>query len=381
MRRRLAAIAAGLLAAVLLAAVSVRGLRLAAERQFAQRLGPLVPTGYSRPAPKSEENAARYFLAACNRLNLSGEELQFLAGCDPSADQLDPRLLRLVAKNEAALRLAWQGALLPESFYGLDYGEGFQAELPDLPKLVSLGKLLYLQARRDGGEPGGGVLPLQALGTLADSLQGEPGLSPFSAGLSLERWQLWALAQLLRTGPRSVSQVQALMRSLSRVDLPSQFPRVVGLEEASLRLALGPPRNAWSFLAEDWGRFRSARSALALARLAEVPTSQWKEKLRQEEDTYRFRLLATLAQAQGVQASRLAGYAALAVVSHRAQHGKLPAGLAVVPAALRPNPFTGQALALQPQPAAVTVPDGETLWHELALATPPPPFTLALPGG
>lgn len=381
MRRRLLAMAAGLLVAFLLAAVSLRGLRLTAERQFTQRLGPLVPTGYSRPAPKSDENAARYFLAACNRLNLSGEELRLLASCDPSADEPDPRLWRLVAKNEAALRLAWQGALLPESFYGLDYGEGFQAELPDLPKLVSLGKLLYLQARRDGGEPGRAVLPLQALGTLAGSLQGEPGLSPFLAGLSLERWQLWGLAQLLHTGPRLASQVQALIRSLSPVDLSHQFPRVVGLEEASLRLALGPPRNAWSFLAEDWSRFRSARSALALAGLAEAPTSQWKEKLRHAEDNYRFRLLATLAQAQGVQASRLAVNAALAVVSHRAEHGKLPSSLAVVPAALRPNPFTGQALALQPQPAAVIVPDGERLWHELALPNPPPPFTLALPEG
>lgn len=366
----------GLLVALLM---GLRWARVRAEREFAQRLGPLLPAAYSRPPVKTDSNAARYFLAACGKLQLSGEEAKLLGSLDPRSLPLpSPSLERLLAKNQPALRLALPGALLPESFYGLDYTSGFQARLPDLPQLVSLGKLLYLQAHLRRGDLASAVASLQALGKLAESLQKEPGLTPFLAGLALERWQLWGLAQLLQGGPLPKAKAEELARSLSSVTMEGQFPAVVGLEEASLRQALERGKSWLSFGAEDWWRWRGARQALALARLAAEPTIRWQGLFRRGEDD-QLRLLFALAQGQGVQASRQLVAGALELAASGAEEGEQQGSWEKLPQAQGKNPFTGTPVVFQPLEGVLLLPEAEKLWEQLQLPLPPPPFALSLP--
>ncbi|MCS7182103.1 MAG: hypothetical protein NZ869_03220 [Thermoanaerobaculum sp.] len=375
----------GALVLAALAVVCSLGLytwRVWLEGEFVRRLGPLEPAAYTRPPVRSEANAARYFLAAAGRLRLSAAEGQLLAqwAGEPT---LAPgaALAALVARNEAALRLARQGAGLEESFYGLDYSLGFRAQLPDLPQLVSLGRLLLLEARlaRERGEQATMAAALAALGSLAGSLQREPGLMPHLAGLGLERLQLSELVQLLADGRLAPARV-AQLRQVIVGDEPLQiFARVVGLEEASLRQSLPPREGFWEFWATEYWRAVSARKALRLASLAQRPGTSWARQVNWEElDNHQARLLTTLALAQGVRALRVAVTAALVCARHQGEHGDLPASLAVVPEALKPNPFTGQPLAYSPEEGVIAVPGAANLWQELRLPPPVPPFTLQL---
>jgi len=370
---------------LLVAGVAIGALRLArvaAEDRFARQLGPLSPAAYTRGSVKSEANAARFFLAACRKLELSAEDVRVLQACDPAASEPpSPRLGQLVAAQEPALRLAAQGALLWESFYGLDYSEGFRASLPDLPQLAALGKLLYLQARWETsrGSFARASAALQALGSLAASLEQEPGLAPHLAGLSLERWQLWGLAHTLAAKPLPRGRAAELAQGLSPVDLAAQFPKVVGLEEASLRQAVGYRGGVGSFLAEDWARWRGASRALALAQLAAKPAAAWAETLASPGvSNHEARLLATLAQGQGVLAARKLLAAALACAEHRAQHGSLPESLGVLPGAGQGEPFAGKLLSYDPAAGRLEVPEGRSLWAKLKLPLPPPPFAVTL---
>mgnify|MGYP001149803082 CR=1 FL=1 len=373
------------LASLLVAGVAIGALRLfrlAAEGRFVRELGPLEPALYTRPNVKTENNAARFFLAACRKLELAPAEATLLQACDP-ADPAppSPRLGQLVASNEPALRLAAHGAFTWESFYGLDYSDGFQARLPDLPQLVVLGKLLYFQARwelhRD--RVARAATALQALGSLAASLELEAGLGPHLAGLTLERWQLWGLVHTLAEKPLPRGRALELARGLSPVDLTAQFPRVVGLEEASLRQATPWRTGPGSFLAEDWSRWRGASRALSLGRLPAKPAAVWAGKLKDPRlPNHEARLLSTLAQAQGVLAARRLVAAALACAEHREEHGSWPKTLGVLPASAQPEPFTGELLFYDPGAGRLEVPGGVSLWRKLKLPQPPPPFAVAL---
>jgi hypothetical protein len=231
-------LALALLALTVLALGALRSARVWAERQFEKELGSLEPAAYTRPAVKTDDNAARYFLAAVGKLRVEEEETKLLAAwaLHPE-DPADGRLSALVAKNEPALRLAKQGAGLFSSFYGLDYASGFHAALPDLPQLVTLGRLLGLEARlaRERGETGRMVSALSALASLAASLESEPGITVFHAGVSLERLQLAELALALEDPRLPTAKLAQLRDAFSPVALEEVFRRVVGLEEASLR--------------------------------------------------------------------------------------------------------------------------------------------------
>lgn len=375
--------ALGLLGAVALVFAGVRVARVAVEGQFVKSLGPLEPAAYTRPPVKAEANAARYFLAAAGKLTLTPEEAKALAAANPVGFEGSlPAVEGLLARNDGALRLAKEGAGLWQSYYGLDYSAGLQTRLADMPQLVLLGRLLALEAqlataRRETGRL---AKALSALGSLAASLEQEPGLTVFAAGLTLERWQLALLGQAASNSGLSRVRVASLVPVLSPINLPALFPRVVALEEASLRHALPEPSGLGQVLATDYLRLRSARHALQLAGMARQPCARWASSLSWSElDNHSARLLSVLAQAQGVTAARSLVRAALAASRHYAEHGALPLSLAVVPEASTPNPFTGEPLAFRRDEGVLEVPHGEELWRQLALPAPPPPFSVSLP--
>lgn len=374
--------AVGLFLAALGTTATLRAARVWAERQFLAQLGSLDPSGYTRPPVKTEANAARYFLAASGRLRLEPEEAQLLATWAASPKAVDGRLVAVLAKNEVALRLARQGAGLFQSFYGLDYAAGFRTALPDLPQLLNLGRLLAVEAAlaRERGEVTRVGSSLAALAALAASLEAEPGLTVFHAGLGLERLGLGELARALEDPRLPRGRLAQLRDVFSPVEVERVFRHVVGLEEACLRQELPAQGGLSALWAGDFWRWRSAQKALDLAALASQPTSRWAEARRwQELSNHEVRLLLTLAQAQGTRASRVAVAAGLLCVRHQGEHGTLPPTLAVLPEALKPNRFTGLPLAYQPASGALAVPGGEELWGGLRLPPPPPPFTLRVP--
>ncbi|MFN3412509.1 MAG: hypothetical protein ACK42L_00410 [Thermoanaerobaculum sp.] len=378
-------LALGLLALTVLALGALRSARVWAERQFERELGSLKPAAYTRPAVKTDDNAARYFLAAVGKLRVEEEEAKLLAvwALHPE-DPADGRLAALVAKNEAALRLAKQGAGLFASFYGLDYGSGFHAALPDLPQLVTLGRLLVLEARlaRERGETGRMVSALSALASLSASLESEPGITVFHAGVSLERLQLSELALALEDPRLPTTKLSQLREGFSPVALEEVFRRVVGLEEASLRQEVPEKTGLATFGAADFWRFASAQKARKLAALGARPCALWAAATRWEElSNHESRLLLVLAQAQGVRASRLLLQAATLCLRHHAEHNSLPGSLGFFPEALQKNPFTGQPLAYDAAAGSLAVPDGLSLWSTLHLPAPLPPFTVRLPVG
>lgn len=378
-------LALALLALTVLALGALRSARVWAERQFEKELGSLEPAAYTRPAVKTDDNAARYFLAAVGKLRVEEEEAKLLAAwaLHPE-DPADGRLSALVAKNEPALRLARQGAGLFSSFYGLDYASGFHAALPDLPQLVTLGRLLGLEARlaRERGEAGRMASALSALASLSASLESEPGITVFHAGVSLERLQLAELALALEDPRLPNARLAQLRDAFSPVALEEVFRRVVGLEEASLRQEVPEKTGLATFGAADFWRFSSAQEARKLAALGAQPCARWAADTRWEElGNHEARLLLVLAQAQGVRASRLLLQAATLCLRHHGEHGSLPASLGFFPEALRENPFTGKPLAYDASTGSLAVPDGVTLWSTLRLPAPPPPFTVRLPLG
>lgn len=355
--------------------------RFASERRFLAVLGPLEPGAYTRPPVKSGTNAARYFLAACGKLRVKPEQAQILADWD--GKEPTPQLVAIVQQNEASLRLAMQAASLKESFYGLDYSSGFATSLPDLSKLVALGRLLALGAlvAKSRGEIGRAVTALGALGSLAASLEREPGLSPFTAGLLLERLQLIAVTRVFfdPSFPRKLAS--ELLQSLSQEPLLQGFTRVVGLEEASLRQALVARQGWTTFLAEAWVRWRSSERALSLAGLAAKPTTSWCRRLQDGRvENQEFRLLATLAQAQGVTSSRVLVATGLALALHVGNHGQVPKSLGLYPEATKPSCFTGELMEFVETSACLHVPGGRELWQKLELPRPSPPFFLCLSG-
>lgn len=375
-------VALGLLAATLLLVVGVRVARVLAEGQFVRELGSLDPAAYTRPAVKTDNNAARYFLAAAGKLRVEPEEAKLLASwaSDPQSPVPD-RLLLLASSNEPALQLARRGAGLFESFYGVDYSAGFHAALPDLPHLMTLGRLLSLNARlaRERGECHRSLSSLAALASLAASLEWEPGVTFFYAGFGLERLQLGELARWLPEASHLRCRFASFSGLFSPVLPETVFPKVVGLEEASLRRELPEKTGLTSFLATDFLRFRSAQKAQKLAALASRPCAQWARDTAWEElSNHDSRLLLALAQAQGVRASRLLVEAATLCLRHHAEHGSLPASLGFLPDAMRANPFTGQPLSYDATTGTLAVPDGEALWSALNLPAPPPPFTVRL---
>lgn len=374
--------AVGLFFAVLVASAAMHAARVWTERQFTSEVGSLDPSDYTRPPVKSEANAARFFLAAAGKLRLEPDDAQLLASWAASPQAVDERLVAILGRNEAAVRLAKQGAGLFESFYGLDYTSGFRTTLPDLPQLLSLGRLLAVEAAlaRERGEAARLGPPLAALATLAASLQSEPGLTVFHAGLALERLGLGELSRALEDPRLPRGRLAQLREVLSPVEVEGVFRRVVGLEEASLRRELPEQGGISALWAREFWRWRSAQKARGLAALAGFPCHKWaKTKRWNELPNHEARLLATLAEAQGVRAARLLVQAAWVCVRHQAEHGGMPGTLAVVPAALKPNPFTGVPLAYQPASGDLGVPGGAELWRELALPSPPPPFAVSLP--
>lgn len=357
--------------------------QFASERRFLMVLGPLEPAAYTRPPVKNSANAARYFLAACGKLRLEPEQAQALANWDPELEEPTPQLGALAQHNEASLRLAREAASLKDSFYGLDYSSGFVASLPDLPRLLALGRLLAVEAliARSRGETGRAAAALGALGSLAASLEREPGLSPFTAGLLLERWQLIGVAKACSDPSFPRKRAAELLQSLSQEPLLQGFTRVVGLEEASLRQALAQRQGWTTFLADAWVRWRSSERALSLASLAAKPTVFWHLRLREGRlENHEFRLLATLAQAQGVTTSRVLVATGLTLSLHVANYGGLPESLGLYPEATKPTCFTGELIELAQSSACLRVPRGKKLWRELGLPQPSPPFSLCLPG-
>lgn len=374
--------ALGLFLASVLVLAGLRAARVWAEGRFVRELGSLDPAGYTRPPVKADANAARFFLAAAGKLRLEPEEVQLLASWAATPGPVDERLAAAVWKNDSALRLARQGAGLFESFYGLDYAAGFHAVLPDLPQLLSLGRLLALDARlaRERGETARLGASLSALASLAASLESEPGITVFHAGLGLERLELGELARALEDPRLARGRLVQLEDLFSPVELERVFPQVVGLEEVSLRRQLPETGGFSDSWAADYWRWRSAQKARHLAALAGLPCGVWAKAARWDEiSNHEARLLATLAEAQGVRAARLLVQAASVCVRHQAEHGGMPGSLAVLPAALKPNPFTGVPLAYQAAAGDISVPQGAELWRELALPAPPPPFAVSLP--
>ncbi len=376
-------LALGLLAATLVVLGGLRMARVWAERQFVRELGSLDPSAYTRPAVKADNNGARYFLAAVGKLRVEPEQATLLASwaSDPH-NPVPDRLLLLASNNEPALQLARRGAGLFESFYGIDYSAGFHTALPDLPHLMTLGRLLSLHARlaRERGECSRSLSSLAALASLAASLEWEPGVAFFYAGLSLERLQLGELARWVAEAPRLRCRLTSSSGLVSPVSPQAVFPKVVALEEASLRRELPQKTGFTSFLAADFLRLRGAQKALKLAAMASLPCAQWARSTAWEGlSNHESRLLLALAHAQGVQASRLLLQAAVLRLRHHAEHGSLPASLGFFPEATRGNPFTGQPLSYDAATGTLAVPDGEALWRALHLPTPPPPFTVGLP--
>lgn len=375
--------ALGLFAATLLLSAGLRVARVWAEGQFARELGSLDPSAYTRPAVKTDNNAARYFLAAAGKLRVEPEEAKLLASWASAPQNPVPdRLSALVSNNEPALLLARRGAGLFESFYGIDYSAGFHATLPDLPKLTTLGRLLGLSARlaRERGECSRSVSSLAALASLAASLESEPGLTFFYAGLSLERLQLGELAQLLGEAPHLRCRWASFSGVFSPVSPEAVFPKMVGLEEASLRRELPERTGLTSLWATDFLRFRAAQKARKIAALPSRPCAQWARRTAWEElPNHESRLLLALAQGQGVKASRVLMEAATLCLRHQAEHRSLPASLGVFPEASRANPFTGQPISYEVGTGTLSVPEADALWSVLRLPTPPPPFTVRLP--
>lgn len=376
-------LALGLLTATLLLLGGLRAARVWAEGQFVRELGSFDPAAYTRPAVKTDSNAARYFLAAAGKLRVAPEEAKLLAAWASNPESpLPDRVLVLVSTNEPALHLARRGAGLVESFYGIDYSAGIHASLPDLPLLVSLGRLLTADAvlSRERGECQRPLASLSGLASLAASLEAEPGLTFFYAGLGLERLHLGELARYLEDPQLARCRFAGASGLLALTEPVQVFPRVVGLEEACLRHELPEKGGLASFGASDFWRFSSAQKARQLAALGSRPCAQWAATARWEElPNHESRLLLALAQAQGVQASRLLLQAALLCARHHAEHGSLPASLGFFPQALRANPFTGQPISYDATSGTLAVPDGDTLWSRLRLPLPSPPFTVRLP--
>ncbi|MGQ9834743.1 MAG: hypothetical protein ACUVRQ_01970 [Thermoanaerobaculaceae bacterium] len=355
--------------------------RFASERRFLAVLGPLEPGAYTRPPVKSGTNAARYFLAACGKLRVEPEQAQMLANWE--VGEPTPQLVALAQQNQASLRLAMQAASLKESFYGLDYSSGFATSFPELPRLVALGRLLALEAlvAESRGETGRAVAALGALGRLAASLEREPGLSPFTAGLLLERCQLIAVTKVFCDPSFPRKRAAELLQTLSQEPLLQGFTRVVGLEEASLRQALVASQDWTTFLADAWVRWRSSERALSLAGLVAKPTTSWCRRLQHGRvENQSFRLLATLAQAQGVTTSRVLVATGLTLALHAGDHGELPKNLGLYPEATKPTCFTGELMEFMENSACLHVPGGRELWQKLQLPQPPAPFSLCLSG-
>ena len=139
-----------------------------------------------------------------------------------------------LAENTEALRLMREALQRPQCRYPINLTNGWQTRLPHLARLVSLGRLLELEAMAATDAP-------EAIQSITDLLRLEATLKNEPVGVSLTvRFRLRAIAlrateRLLTARPMADAQLADLEGRLSHVWQPDEFSRAIAEQVSNAR--------------------------------------------------------------------------------------------------------------------------------------------------
>jgi hypothetical protein len=232
----------GLMAVTIVRVARVVG---AVEAQQLHDLTDVSAKELEKPPLSDEDNAAAWLQAGAAAIvwveaekNAVGEAT--LKPHDAWPTGLSSQVRATLDRHRGALETLHRAAAIERSNYGIAYGQGLAAEIPDLLALLDASRLLMVEARialADGDAPRA-LAAIETLARLATSLQDEPTTITTLVGVACERMMLTVAAEATESEHPDIGSPQFLE------ELEQRLPTTGG-EETVVRLF-----DAWTAVLE-----------------------------------------------------------------------------------------------------------------------------------
>ncbi len=224
---------------------------------------PLELQDLVRPSIPTHQNAVDWIIAAHSVPSLLdpavGGPLKRLVetGAWPLSEE-DRGIARgLLAERAPAIALAWQAGDLSENNYGIPYGKGYAAEIPNLLEHIQLARLLAIEGRFQLFEMGelaasasgsesrseNRLRSLRALFKMAQALGEESTLITHVTGLAIQRGLLEIVHSSVERELLSLAELRVVKDWLEQLDSDAALRRAVAGEAiiGAKGIVAGPP--------------------------------------------------------------------------------------------------------------------------------------------
>lgn len=414
---------------LLLALAALLGLRVygnwrlaAAEREFAERVGPR-DTGTSTPVKLlDEENAAVFLQAGAEAMILPGNDRPQIGEMtmtrpDSWSESQRADLRRILANNGPALELLHRAAGMTTSLFGAVTWDKKTHELkaPPLLKLITAQRLLLVDARMAllEHEPARLLADTASMATMAAGLERESELVGLLMGMACEKMFLAAVKEAVADSSTHREMLTKLQGMVVDTDLKAAWRRGNLAQQAVISkhvaAVLSDPLAARHGGVGLYGRFMDfAFGKIFQAQQLEIRAGliaavdqplgldpSWSRRGAHQPRTvfdvfdvfesvmFGQSAKSSIGRVQSALSLRELANIALAARLQGLATGEYPATFASLSGAMRPDPFAGKPLTYERRPdgsARISVPDFEVLWKRISdVGASAQPFSWELP--